>query len=407
MKTLEVTLPGLHEGQRLVESQRRRFNVLACGRRWGKTKYSTRRMCKAALDGLAWGYFAPNYKYLTEVFDECATRLAAVAHVKRTERRIETLTKGLIEFWTLDDEDAGRSRKYHGVDIDEAGFVRDLEKRWHDSIRPTLADYRGEAWFLGTPKGRNFFHTAYQLGQDPGETDWASWQMPTTTNPFIPKDEIEAAQRQLPDRSFRQEFLAEFIEDAGGVFLRVRDAVDKGRAANEEPRPGQVYVLGVDLAKVNDFTVLTVVDGEGRQVCFERFNQISYELQAERVNSVARKYRAKTVVDATGVGDPVYDRLRSMGLDVEPFKFTSESKSAVVENLAMRIEQGRVSLMDVAVQTAELEAFEYSLTPGGTVRTGAPEGMHDDCVMALALACKQMSYRRNEPPKVVKAGGFY
>lgn len=406
MPELQISLPGLHADQKSIEAQRKRFNVVVCGRRWGKTKFATRRGCLNGLHGRRWGYFAPNYKYLTEVWDECASRLGPIARVRAQERRIEVKTGGVLEFWTLDDPDAGRSRKYHEVDVDEAGFVRDLEARWHNAIYPTLTDYGGSAWFEGTPKGRNFFHTAFMYGQDPLKEDWGSWQRPTSANPFIPPSEIEFAQGQLPERAFQQEYLAQFLDDAGGVFLKVRQAVETGRKANEEPQAGQLYVCGVDLAKTKDFTVVVVRDADGRQVYFERFNQISYELQAERVNNVARKYRAKVVVDATGVGDPVYDRLRSLGLDVEAFKFSAQSKDQVVENFAMRLEQGRVSLMDIDVQTAELEAYEYSLTTMGNVRTGAPEGMHDDCVMALCLAYKGMAYKAQPGPRVTRKGGY-
>lgn len=344
-------------------------------------------MCLCALKGKLYGYFAASYKILTEVFNEAAKRLGSVAKINRSDRRIETVNGGLIEFWTLDDPDAGRSRKYHEVGIDEAGLVKDLEARWFEAIRPTLTDYRGEAWFAGTPKGRNFFAVAFDKGQDPLELEWASWQMPTVTNPKLTDVllEVEAARRQMPERSFLQEYEAVFLEEAGGVFRGVRDVIDAFLA---QIGPQTAYI-GVDLARVEDFTVITGFDSKGRQTYFDRFNQISWERQIERIKAVAARFPgSRILLDSTGVGDPIFERLRKeIGASrVEGYQLTSGSKEALIDNLAMLIEQGRVRLQDIPVQTGELLAYQYELTASRNVRMNAPEGMHDDTVIALAMA---------------------
>lgn len=385
--TLEVTLPGLHDGQSLVESQRKRFNVLACGRRWGKTKYLTRRMAHRLLNGQRYGYFAATYKLQTEVWQELQTRIGHIAKFRKIDNRVE-LGQGLIEFWTLTDPDAGRSRKYHEVGVDEGGLVKDLESKWHEAIRPTLADYKGEADFAGTPKGRNFFHTGFSLGQDPLNEEWMSWQMPTSSNPWIDNAEIEAARLGMPERAFQQEFLAVFLEDAGGVFRKVTLSIEKGRSTNGAPEPGRSYQLGLDPARTMDFTVISVVDDQGKQVYFERINEISWERILNAVEMVSKRYSAQIVMDSTGMGgDKIYEDLRKRQLKVLPYNMTNATKEALIDNLALKIERGDVNLMDIQVQTDELQAFEYQLTPSRNVTMSAPEGMHDDTVIALALAC--------------------
>lgn len=391
----------MHPGQAKVNREAKRFNALACGRRWGKSKYLTRRMCLRALKGQMYGYFAASYKILTEVFNEAAKRLSPIAKVNRTERRIELPNGGLIEFWTLDDPDAGRSRKYHEVGIDEAGLVKDLAARWNEAIRPTLTDFRGEAWFAGTPKGRNFFATAYDLGQDPLNDDWASWQMPTCTNTKLVgvEEEVEAARRQMPERSFLQEYEAVFLEDAGGVFRGVRDVVSRLLNGNRE-----TAYLGVDLARVEDFTVISGFNHQGHQTYFERFNQISWERQIERIKSaLAANPKAKLLLDSTGVGDPIFERLRKEvpSARIEGYGLTNSSKEALIDNLAMLIEQGRVRLQDIPEQTAELLAYQYELTAARNVRMNAPEGMHDDTVIALALAAWPLKERQT--PQILSA----
>lgn len=336
--------------------------------------------------GEHWGWFAPTYKILNDAWRLIRHEYnGSINRSSETEKILQFHERGTLEFWSMVDEDAGRSRKYHGVVIDEAGMVPDLESRWHNSIRPTLVDYRGKAWLCGTPKGRNFFWQAYTYGQDPLNTDWASWQMPTSTNPHIHPAEIEAA-RQMPERSFRQEFLAEFIEDSGGVFLGVLEAVERGVTTRSPV--GQAVYLGVDLGRVQDFTVICAVDAAGRQLYHERFNQISWERQIERIRAVAGRYiGAQVWLDSTGVGDPIFEALRGHGLNVFGYHFTHPAKTALINSLAMLIEQGQVRLLDIPEQTSELLAFEYHVTRFHHVRAGAPLGMHDDCVIALALAC--------------------
>lgn len=382
-----VKLPRPHRGQRDILGGLRRFNVIACGRRFGKTILGTNRLVQTVLDGQPAGWFAPTYKYLTDVWRDVTRSLRSVTRsANKQELRIELITGGVAEFWSLEDKDAGRGRKYARAIIDEAAKVRDLGDIFNEAIRPTLSDLRGDADFLSTPKGMNFFWQAFARGSDPGETEWSAWCKPTQHNPYIAPAEIEAARVQLPERVFRQEYLAEFLEDAGGVFRRVREAVDQGRTEQDEPRPNDSYSIGVDLARVEDFTVITVLDGAGRQAFHERFNLISWERQLEAIKAVARRYPGRVVVDSTGVGDPICEALRRADVDLVTYQFTNQTKQVAIDRLALFLEQGRLRLMDLQAQTNELLAFEYELTPSRNVRMSAPEGMHDDCVIALSLA---------------------
>lgn len=339
---------------------------------------------------MAW--FAPTYKMLLEPWRELKRTLAPViSRVNDTERRIELITGGAIDCWSLDDPNAGRGYKYKRVVVDEAAMVGRLEEAWTQAIRPTLADFEGDAYFLSTPKGRDYFWRLWTMGQDALNDSFRSWRYPTVANPYIKPSEVEAARLNLPERAFLQEYLAEFLEESGGVFRGVAAAVDTGVKSRDGVGP---YTIGVDLARVEDFTVISVLDSESRQVYHERFNQISWERQVGAVKRVAEMFpNSKVRVDATGVGDPIFERLRGLGLRVDPFKFTSQSKEALIDNLAMLIEQGRIRLLDVPEQTTELMAYEYQMTPSRNVRMNAPAGMHDDCVIALALSAPEQRYR--------------
>lgn len=382
--TFEINLPAWHSGQRQAVEEARRFNVLACGRRWGKTLFEIDRAAYTVAEGGPVGWFAPTYKILLDAMQQAIRAFGDGARVSKSEKVVAFPTGGLIEFWSLQDEDAGRSRRYKRVIVDEAGMVPNLKRIWHEAIRPTLVDFEGDAWFGGTPKGRNFFWEAFEMSDV--REEWKSWRFPTSSNPFVSVEEIEAAKESTPERYFRQEYMAEFLEDAGGVFHGVAACVEPG-SCNGFPEGNGRYTMGVDLGRTEDYTVLTVVDSTGVQRWFERFGGIGWEEQVARIESLAVTFDADVVVDATGLGDPIYERLCARGLSVLPYKLSHSSKSRVIDHLSMRLERGQVRLLDVPVQTLELQAYEYAPLPGGGVRTTAPEGMHDDCVVSLALAC--------------------
>lgn len=221
MRTVRLTLPRLHSGQARIVAEARRFNVLVCGRRWGKTTLAIDRLCHPAVRGRPVAYFSPTYKMLTEVWSETKRLLDPVtARRVEDEHRLELAGGGVVDFWSLDNPNVARGRKYALVVIDEAAQVAKLEEAWQEAIRPTLTDLRGEAWFLSTPRGFDFFERLYRRGQRAHLTDWASWVEPTVANPRIDPAEVAAARADLPDRVFSQEYLAAFVSDAAAIFKR-------------------------------------------------------------------------------------------------------------------------------------------------------------------------------------------
>jgi len=385
MSTITLQLRQPHTEQFRIKREAKRFNVIDCGRRWGKTVLGQDLAITPMLDKYPVGWFAPTYKILSEAWREIKEVLLPVTQKSsEQEHRIELLTGGVLEMWSLDTTEAGRSRKYKRVIVDEAARVSNLEEAWNEAIRPTLADLEGDAFFLSTPKGKNYFYRMYLRGLN--DPEWASWKMPTSANPFIPAAEILAAREELPERVFAQEFQAEFIEDSGGVFRRITEAIDVGRCDNEPPHAGRAYTTGVDLARVEDFTVISVLDPYGRQVYYERFNQISWMRQVEAVKRVSQLYPGIVVMDSTGVGDPIYEQMCNANLPVVGVKISSASKSPLIDRLAVAFDNGQIRLMDIQQQTNELQSYEYDITAHGNTRMQAPEGEHDDTVIALALA---------------------
>lgn len=167
------------------------------------------------------GWFSPSYRMLTEVWRAAEQVFQPITLRKSVQdHRIELVTGGVIEFWSLDNPDVARGRKYRRIVVDEAAMIPHLKDAWNYVLRPTLVDYAGDAYFLSTPKGFNFFWQMWQWGQDPATPEWASWKMPTMVNPLISATEIEAMRSSMPEVVFAQEILADFAEDASSIFKR-------------------------------------------------------------------------------------------------------------------------------------------------------------------------------------------
>ena len=379
-----------HAAQAKVDVELARFNVFDCGRRWGKSLYLADKLIDVALDGWPVAWFAPTYKLLREAWRDIKGRLAEIT-VARSEQeyRLEIMGGGVIDMWTLTDENAGRGRKYKRVAIDEAALCSKLMAAWTGAIRPTLTDYKGDAFFGSTPKGRNAFWQMYQWGLDPEQPDWRSWQFPTVSNPYIDPSEVESARHGIPERIFAQEYLAQFLDDAGGVFRRV---VDAATLDEQEPIEGHQYVMGVDWGKLNDFTVITVGDLTTNQIAkVDRFNQISYRFQRGRLGVLNDLYHPTVIMAETNsMGEAIIDELQGDGLPVVKFTTTNATKAAIIENLSLAFEQGDFRILNDPVLIGELQAYEMERTPSGATKYAAPEGMHDDMVMSLALCYSAM-----------------
>ncbi len=390
---ITIRLPKLHDAQREIVGEglhtAPRYRIVLCGRRFGKTTLALSELPKQALrnNGRSYAYLAPTYKYLTPVWDQlCRTLAPVVVRKLENQHRLVLINGSTIECWSLDNEDAARGRGYAGVIIDEPALVKRLEDAWI-AIRPTLSKDRGWILFTGTPSGRGFFYELYLRGLS--EPNWRSYHYPTSANPYITPEEIEEARLMMPERLFRQEYLAEWIDDAGGVFR----GVQKISVLHPRPHssaPDHRYIAGVDLARKEDFTVVSVFDADTReQVYLERFNQLSWNVQVGRLARIAADYQLETIAyDATGVGDAVGELISNQLLStrVLPVLFSANTKGEMLENLAVAIERGELKLLDDVQQRTELQAYQMDKLPSGRYRYSAPSGFYDDCVSALALA---------------------
>jgi len=386
---LKIQLPAPHAAQRQVLAGAKRLNVVCCGRRWGKSTLGIDRIVKPALEGFPTAWFSPTYKMLLEAWRGLQNVLAPVVTSRNnSEFRLELRGGGSVTMFSLDGEvsDTVRGRAFKCVVIDEAAVVRTLRVVWENSIRATLADFRGDAWFLSTPRGFNDFKLFFDRGQDVEREDWASWQMPTSSNPHIDPAEIEAAREDMTEAAFSQEFLAQFVSWEGAVFRRVMECATAER--RDTPELGHEYTIGADWGRSNDYTVFTVLDTTARaMVEMDRSNKVDYVVQRGRLQALCDRWKPSQVIcELNSIGQPVFEELMRAGLPVKGFTTTNASKAEIIEALALAFEQQSISILNDPVLLGELQAFAAEQLPGGMLRYSAPSSGHDDCVISLALA---------------------
>lgn len=369
-----IEVPEPHINQEPILESDARFVVLMCGRRFGKSELSQIKLITKAIQGEQIAYITPTYKLAKQFYE----KLSASLPYQSKDLKIYFPNGGMVEFFTGERLDNLRGRKFHGVIVDEASFIPNLEDGWLNSIRPTLTDYKGWALFLSTPRGKNFFYSLFMKG---GEPNWQSFKFTTFDNPYIDKDEIEEARRQLPAPVFEQEYMANPMENAANPFGS-QNIMDCIRPMTSDP-----VCFGIDLAKSYDWSVIIGLDAGGNVAYFDRF-QKDWHSTKQVIKSLPRK---PILLDSTGVGDPIFEELQREGLMVEGLKFTQNSKQQLMVGLQNAIHQKAISY-PAGVIVDELEIFEYQFTASG-VRYSAPSGFHDDCVMALALAWNMYTSR--------------
>lgn len=375
---MRIELPSPHINQKKILECEKRFIVVMCGRRFGKSELSQILAISEAIKGGQVAYITPTYKLAKAFFERLTAALPFKNNISNL--KIYCPNNGSIEFYTGERLDNLRGRKFHLVIIDEAAFIPDLESGWQNSIRPTLTDYQGKAVFLSTPRGKNFF---YSMFMKQGENDWQSFKFSTYDNPYINTREIDEARLQLPEVVFEQEYLANPAENSANPFGNafIQRCIKPISAQ-------QIVSYGIDLAKSVDFTVIIGLDNGGNVAYFDRFQMDWHNTKA----NIKRLPIAPILADSTGVGDPILEDLIREGVNIEGLKFTSQSKQQLMEGLAQAIQQNKIGY-PAGVIVDELDIFEYQFTANG-VRYSAPSGFHDDCVMALALAWQNFNYKR-------------
>lgn len=257
----EVTLPTLHPGQAKAYFFPARFKVVRCGRRWGKTALDVIAACTYAMNGRYVGWFAPEYKFVAEAYRDLDHILEPVKESASKDGVYTLTTGGRIDFWSLENEHAGRSRKYHLVIIDEGAFTKEnMLDIWRRAIRPTLLDFRGQALVTSNTNGVDPSNFLWQICNQP-EHGFRDFHAPTSDNPYLPKEEVAKLEAENHPLVYQQEYLAEFVDWSGAAFFARDKFLVDGQPVEYPTRCDGVFA-------VIDTAVKTKTENDGTGVTF-------------------------------------------------------------------------------------------------------------------------------------------
>lgn len=379
---IEYTRPPLTEYQRKILDSSARYTVTEAATKTGKTAshiiwlFEQPLVLQLKENQSVW-WVAPVFAQAEIAYNRMKSQVSDKSYFRCNDSKLLlTLPTGAkIQFKSADRPDNLYGDDVYAAVFDE--FTRAREESWF-ALRSTLTATNGKCKFIGNVKGKK--NWGYKLGQraKSGEDGFEYFKITAydaAEAGIIKFEEIEQAKRDLPEAVFKELYLAEPSEDGSNPFglQYIRQCIYP-----LSTMPAVCY--GIDLAKSVDYTVIIGLDKFG-QVCYMDRFQKDWRQTAQTILALPT---APIKIDSTGNGDPIAEELQAKRQNITGFKFSSFSKQQIMEGLAFAIQNRKVSFPEGLI-TSELENFEFEYTRTG-VKYSAPEGFHDDCVCALALA---------------------
>lgn len=314
-------------------------------------------------------------RYWYPIFHEIFKR--ELATYSRQSKILKFKNGSIIDFSSAERPENMEGFAYDFIVCNEAGIIFKKAALWDNSLSP-MAKNAKKVILVGTPKGRNKF---FDLAQNElTNKDWKTFRVIPEVSKQWTKEELEIEKLTKSDAVYRQEICGEFITEGADVF-RIETSTPELSLQN-------THVLGIDLGRYNDETVVIGLDSMCRTTHIEAWADTSFEIQKPRILALwAKMGYPKVNLDATGMGISVFDSLRvEMGTALEGISFTNKIKNDLVENARVLIETKKHILFNNPHLISQMTAYEHSTTKLGGSTYNAPDGMHDDYVISLLLA---------------------
>lgn len=416
---LTIRLPDPHAKQASFLNSKAKRKAIVAGRRAGKTTGTGILAIEKLLSGGRILQAAPTSDQTDRFWEVCTGALseliqAGIIYKHETKRLLEFRSKRFrvephevrhggewvdvpeyprIRTKTAWDADSLRGDYADVLILEEYSYMD--ASAWDKVGAPMLLDNNGDAVFIFTPNRRNHAHKVYvrALGDTTGR--WAAWHFTSHDNPFLSKEALAEITADLTEDAYKQEILAQFLENSGAVFRNIPACctLEPGTPADHV---GHELVMGVDWGKINDYTAASVGCRNCKvEVALDRFHGIDYRLARQRLAVLAERWGVYDILaEANAMGDPIIEEMQYAGLPVRGFMMTASSKPPLIENLALILEREEAHFLADPVATAELEAFERRVSANtGRSTYNAPEGVNDDTVIARALMAQALQLR--------------
>jgi hypothetical protein len=367
--------------------------IIVWNRRSGKDKVCFNYMVKKACERVGtYFYFLPEYtqarKVIWDNIDNDGFKMLdhippeLIKKTNDTTLKVELVNGSIIQLLGADTfSKSGVGTNPIGVVMSE--YSVNNPEVWN-FIRPILAVNGGWIIFNFTPRGQNHAFKLLEIAKD--NPEWFTEVLTVNETKVLSPEDIERERREgMSEAMIDQEYFCKFIESATSFFKRINEVCI---LQEKQPDPLHYYQMGVDLAKYQDFTVISVIDlNTFEQVAMERFNQVDWNLQKAKIEAIYHKWgKPRGYIDATGVGDPIVEDLVRQGVALEPIKFNEQNRKDILTSLSIQMEQTKIKLLDDPTLKSELSYFQYQLSDNGKLKVVVPDGLHDDTVFGTALS---------------------
>lgn len=385
----------------LIEKGDEKFIILTTGRQWGKSLLGINLILKWALtqNGSSNLWVSPVYSQAKKVFETINQSIAGtpvVESINKSELEIRFMNKSKIIFRSGEREDTLRGYTLDNLVVDEAAFIKD--DVWNQVLRQTVMVKGKKVLFISTPKGKNFLYNLYLRGLDDTQQSYLSIKGTSYDTPFISEEELQEAKETLSDDIFRQELLGEFIDNGGEVF----NNIDRYCIIPEwrQKQTGVQYYAGLDLARTQDYSVLTIMDENGNVCYIYRDRQKAWNTIVDEVIKIIKRYDASLLVEVNNIGDVIYEQIKKQYPKTYPFVTTNASKQNIIEDLIYAFNQNSITLPNQDLFSPlyqELKAFTFTYSPRTRqIKYEGQGGYHDDCVMSLAITYNCLKQKKTQ-----------
>lgn len=381
-----VSLPYPHPKQLDILKDIKRFKVVCCGRRFGKSLISICKIIEAMTQGKTCMYLTPEYDLAKHFFNELASYFPAdYVTTNKSDLIIELENGGSCKFFSGMAIEKIRGREYDLAIIDEAAYIDDLNYAFNAVIRPLLGTTLGECWMISTPKGNNYFTQLYRDVRAGKQDDFSAFHFTSYDNPYFNKSELDSIKANTPAVLFRQEYLAEFTANTSNPFNN--DDIEKNIITTLSTEKTKLYGIDIAFGKDDkaDSTSIIGLDGKGAMTYYKSMRIPNLDMQYQIIKDLPEKGALKVLdTSSFSAGVAIYQRLESAGQYVEGFQFTSSSKAPIVYELITSVENGSIKYNNEVAD--EMKVFEMKYSNSGNVLLASQSGFHDDNIMALAMA---------------------
>lgn len=355
----------LHQSQRTIAESRARFKVLRCGRRFGKTTYAVEEMKGACLfEPGPVAYFATTRDQARDIVwaELLENVLGTSNYVSHNEQRLEVTlrrpdgTLNRIRLFGWENIETARGKKYSLVVLDELDSMRAFEKHWREIIRATLADYRGRALFMGTPKGYKSLYRLEKLSKT--NANYEVFHFTSFDNPFLSKDELEEMRAEMTPSQFAQEMLAEYHKMEGLIY----EEFNRDLHIKPLPFTPVAWMLSIDFGYNHPFAAGIWAIGSDDSMHLDRM------VYKRKLSDEARKQAVKDLVGITRLSyqvgdseDPLaIDTLnQQLGLQIKPVVKGAGSVLEGINKTKSLLFQNRLT-MDPSCEDLAWEKENYS-----------------------------------------------